>query len=176
MNNDKDQKQFEEEAQQTTEKSPEPVKGKNSPDTKQASEQDVQESEYGNRSYAAPDFGNNDDEQLNNIRQQIKSNKSFIALCRTLTAMNAKRLDKIIETLAKGDTSYAEALFSKPGGRKYLENIVLIVLNSLPQLQEEKEEFYFSFVDVLNMIEKRIKRQKEGEQILQQLPDLHTPE
>ena len=39
-----------------------PETGTNSPDTKEATEKGVQESQYGSRSYAAPDFLDDDKE------------------------------------------------------------------------------------------------------------------
>ncbi|WP_207496064.1 hypothetical protein [Aridibaculum aurantiacum] len=81
--------------------------------------------------------------------------------------MHNEDLQFIVNTIAKGDTTFAEEFFRKPGGRKYLENITLILINTLPYKHEEKEELYFAFVQVLNKIEKRIKRQKDGQRILE---------
>jgi len=43
-----------------------------------------------------------------------------------------KHFRDIIRTISKGDTSLVEGFFRKPGGRKYLENIALILINALP--------------------------------------------
>ena len=83
--------------------------------------------------------------------------------------MNEEKLAQLIDIISKGDTTFAESLFKKPGGRKYLENIVLILVNTLSYTTDEKEEIYFAFIKVLNRLEKRIKRQHEGQQILEQV-------
>jgi ribosome-associated translation inhibitor RaiA len=83
--------------------------------------------------------------------------------------MNREKLEHLIKMVSRGDTSAAEKLFSKPGGRKYLESMVLVVVSSLPDLQDEKEDLFIAFLKVLDKIEVRIKRQKEGEKILKQL-------
>jgi hypothetical protein len=43
--------------------------------------------------------------------------------------MYIEKLEQIIHMIAKGDTSSVELLFNKPGGRKYLESIVLVVVS-----------------------------------------------
>lgn len=73
----------------------------------------------------------------------------------------------IIRTISKGDTSFVERFFRQPGGRKYLENITLILINTLPYHYDEKEELYHGFVEVLNRMEQRIRRQQEGQEILE---------
>ncbi|MDB5192196.1 MAG: hypothetical protein JWQ96_1759 [Segetibacter sp.] len=85
--------------------------------------------------------------------------------------MEIEQLEQIIKTISIGDTQFAEALFSKPGGRKYLENIVLVILCATPSLQDEKEDLYMAFTRGLNKIEKRIKHQRQGQKILNQLYD-----
>lgn len=77
-----------------------------------------------------------------------------------------KHFRDIIRTIAKGDTSLVESFFRKPGGRKYLENITLILINALPHHYGEKEELFLGFVEVLDRMEQRIERQHEGEEIL----------
>lgn len=72
----------------------------------------------------------------------------------------------IIRTISKGDTSLVERFFRHPGGRKYLENITLILINTLPQHYGEKEELYLGFVELLDRMEQRISRQQEGNEIL----------
>jgi len=73
----------------------------------------------------------------------------------------------IISAISKGDTSLVESFFSHPGGRKYLENLTLILINTLPHHYGEKEELYLGFVEVLDRMEQRIQRQKEGQEILE---------
>lgn len=72
----------------------------------------------------------------------------------------------IIGAIGKGETSLVEKFFRKPGGRKYLENITLILINALPHHYEEKEEMFLGFVEVLNRMEQGL-RQKEGQEILE---------
>ena len=74
---------------------------------------------------------------------------------------------KLIRTISKGDTALAESFFHLPGGRKYLENITLILINTLPQHYGKKEEMYFGFVEVLDRMEQRIQRQQDGQEILE---------
>lgn len=73
----------------------------------------------------------------------------------------------LIRAISKGDTSLVEGFFRQPGGRKYLENITLILINTLPHTYNEKEELYQGFVAVLNRMEKRIRRQHEGQEVLE---------
>jgi hypothetical protein len=80
--------------------------------------------------------------------------------------MNAS-FNHIMQAIAKGDTSKVESYFCLPGGRKYLENITLILINTLPHPYAEKEALYRGFVAVLDRLEQRIKRQKEGGAILE---------
>lgn len=74
--------------------------------------------------------------------------------------------NNLIRTISKGDTSLVERFLSRPGGRKYLENVTLILINTLPHHYDEKEELYRGFVEVLGRMEQRIRRQKEGQEIL----------
>lgn len=83
--------------------------------------------------------------------------------------MHIDKLEQIINIIFKGDTNSAELLFNKPGGRKYLESIVLVVVSHFPYSQEEKENLFRAFIKALNKIEKRIKHQKEGRKILRQV-------
>jgi len=92
----------------------------------------------------------------------------FRHLKRPLLFMNEYFKD-IIHTLSKGDTTVVESFLRKPGGRKYLENITLILINALPQHDIDKEEMYFGFVEVLDRMEQRIQRQREGYEILNEL-------
>jgi hypothetical protein len=83
--------------------------------------------------------------------------------------MESGKLDHIISVISKGDIQFAEALFSKPGGRKYLENIVLIMISNLPGEQYEKEDLNSAFAKGLDKIEHRLKHQKQGQKILRQI-------
>ncbi|HEX8675915.1 MAG TPA: hypothetical protein VF700_01780 [Segetibacter sp.] len=83
--------------------------------------------------------------------------------------MYIEKLEQIIRIIAKGDTSSVELLFNKPGGRKYLESIVLVVVSNLPYSQEEKVALFSAFINALGKIAKRIKHQKEGQKILNQI-------
>ena len=79
---------------------------------------------------------------------------------------------KAIHNIAKGDTRFAESFFRQPGGRRYLENLSLILLHTLVPFHTEKEEMYQGFVEVLDRMEETIRRRKEGEEILDEiLPD-----
>ena len=77
-------------------------------------------------------------------------------------------LDDAIRNIAKGDTRFVESFFRRPGGRRYLENLSLILLNTLVPHAAEKEEMYLGFVQVLDHMEGRILRQLEGEEILEE--------
>ena len=78
-----------------------------------------------------------------------------------------ERFKDIIGTIAKGDTSLAESFCRWPGGRKYLENITLMLIYTLAPASTEKEEMYQGFVEVLDCMEHRIQRQTEGQQVLE---------
>ncbi len=77
-------------------------------------------------------------------------------------------LQEAINQLSKGDTRFAESFFRRPGGRRYLENISLILLHTLVPHSSEKEEMYQGFVQVLDHLETRILRQYEGEEIIEE--------
>ena len=79
-----------------------------------------------------------------------------------------EQLKNAIRTIAKGDTSFAESFFRRPGGRQYLQNISLILINTLVPHATEKEEMYLGFMQVLDQMEGRILRQLEGEEILEE--------
>ncbi|HEY1022712.1 MAG TPA: hypothetical protein VGE06_10400 [Flavisolibacter sp.] len=85
-----------------------------------------------------------------------------------------QHLSDAIHAISKGDTGLAESFFRRPGGRRYLENLSLILLNTLLPHAAEKEEMYRGFVQVLDHMEERILRQLEGEEILEEV--LHNPE
>lgn len=76
---------------------------------------------------------------------------------------------EIMRSISKGETGLLEKFFKLPGGRKYLENITLILINTLPHHYDEKEEMYLDFVAVLDGMEQQIERQKEGQQILNEV-------
>ena len=73
----------------------------------------------------------------------------------------------MIHNISKGDTSFVEQYFQLPGGRKHLENITLILINALPHHYEEKKALYLGFVEVLDLMQERLRRQKEGAQLLE---------
>jgi hypothetical protein len=79
-----------------------------------------------------------------------------------------EHLNKAIHAIAKGDTQFAESFFRRPGGRRYLENISLILINTLALQATEKLDMYLGFVEVLDRMEQRILRQLEGEEILEE--------
>ena len=79
------------------------------------------------------------------------------------------RLQVIIDKIAQGDTSFVQPFFARPGGKKYLENITLILINTLHYQQYEKEELFAAFVEILNKLEQRIKRQDQGAVILRKV-------
>ena len=85
-----------------------------------------------------------------------------------------EHLREAIRTIAKGDTSLAESFFRRSGGRRYLENLSLILINTLIPHSNEKEEMYLGFVEILDHMEDRILRQWEGEEILEEA--LHSKE
>ena len=78
----------------------------------------------------------------------------------------SEHFEEIIRIISKGDTSLLESFFRRPGGRKYLENITLILINTLPHNYDDKEELYLGFIEVLDRMEQRIRRQNEGQGIL----------
>lgn len=78
-----------------------------------------------------------------------------------------EQFQQLIRVISKGDTRLVESFFRRPGGRKYLENITLILIHTLPHQYGEKEEMYQGFVEVLDRMEDRIRRKNEGEEILE---------
>jgi hypothetical protein len=78
--------------------------------------------------------------------------------------MNA-HFKNLLDAMNGGDTTLLERFFRRPGGRNYLENITLILINTLPHSYSEKEALYLDFRAVLDDMEQHI-RQKEGEEIL----------
>lgn len=83
--------------------------------------------------------------------------------------MRIEKLEQIIHIISRGDTQAAGLLFNKPGGRKYFETIMLVVINNSPYSLEEKEHLFEACIKGLDKIENRIKRQKEGERILRKI-------
>lgn len=83
--------------------------------------------------------------------------------------MEREDLEQIIDIISKGDTSFAQTLFSRSGGRKYFESIIVVVISQLPYSQKEKKELFMALIRAMNKIEKRIERQKEGQKILKAL-------
>lgn len=78
-----------------------------------------------------------------------------------------EHMDQAICSIARGDTRLAESFFRRPGGRRYLEHISLILINTLAPHATEKEEMYLGFVAVLDQMEQRVQRQWEGADILE---------
>jgi len=109
-------------------------------------------------------------------REEVKI--LFDAYSKTLTFLFPSRttpllfmnehLDDAIRNISKGDTRLAESFFRRPGGRRYLENLSLILINTLVPHSTEKEEMYLGFVQVLDHMEDRILRQWEGHEILEE--------
>lgn len=94
-----------------------------------------------------------------------KSNIFFALIPVNFASMN-ESLQHLIRNIAKGDTSLAESFFRRPGGRRYLENLSIILLNTLVPHCTEKEEMYQGFVEVLDQMEERLQRREEGQVIL----------
>ena len=80
-----------------------------------------------------------------------------------------EQFQNVIRSLSRGDTTLAESFFRRPGGRRYLENLSLILIHTLAPHSDEKEEMYQGFVQVLDHMEQRIQRQQEGAGILEEV-------
>jgi hypothetical protein len=80
--------------------------------------------------------------------------------------MKFEEIEKIVRIASRGDTSEIESLFKRPGGRKFLETSILIMVNCLPVNEYDKRDYIKSFVQILDKMEERIKHQKRGEKIL----------
>ncbi len=107
-------------------------------------------------------------------RLRPKTNFSFMFWALTFDPMG-DQFDNDIRAISKGDTSFAERFFRRPGGRRYLENLSLILIHTLAPQAAEKEEMYLGFVEVLDLMEERIRRQREdGELIRDLLPSQET--
>lgn len=74
--------------------------------------------------------------------------------------------EHIFQNLNEENAALIRHYFRKPGGRKYLENITLILINTLPHSFDEKEEMYRGFIGLLDNLQQGI-RQREGEEILE---------
>ena len=77
-------------------------------------------------------------------------------------------IKNIISSFANGESNGLEIFFNQPGGRKYLENISLILINTLPHNYSEKEKLFLDFVAVLDGLQQQV-RQKQGGAILDEL-------
>lgn len=75
-------------------------------------------------------------------------------------------MQHMIDALANGDAALIEGFFRKPGGRKYVENLTLILINTLSNSYKEKEALYLNFVQLLDGLEQR-NHQKQGQEILE---------
>lgn len=91
----------------------------------------------------------------------------FLSVLRRNFAPMNDAIAAAVNAIAKGDTRLAEGFFRRPGGRRYLENLSLILLNTLLPHSTEKEEMFTGFVQVLDKLEDRILRQYEGEEMLE---------
>lgn len=100
------------------------------------------------------------------VYRERNTNISFPQHRATFAFMN-EQFQHLIRVLSKGDTRLAESFFRRPGGRKYLENITLILIHTLAPHYGEKEEMYQGFVEILDRMEDRIRRKNEGEEILE---------
>ncbi|HSU51692.1 MAG TPA: hypothetical protein VLJ41_13900 [Segetibacter sp.] len=83
--------------------------------------------------------------------------------------IDLKKLEEVVSIISKGDTSIAEKMLNKPGGRIFLECSVSIILSHLPYEAEDREALFIAFIKTLNKIEGRIRRQHEGQEILKQV-------
>jgi hypothetical protein len=79
------------------------------------------------------------------------------------------RREEFINALSKTDTKYLEALQAIPNGRAMFEASIIQSIDKMNITNEEKGEFILLFNSILNKMEERIKHQKQGEQILNQL-------
>lgn len=75
----------------------------------------------------------------------------------------------LVRAIARGDNRLAESFFRKPGGRRYLENLTLILLHVLAPHHTGKEELFAGFREVLDGVEESLRRQKEGVKILDEV-------
>ena len=83
--------------------------------------------------------------------------------------IDLKKLEEVVSIISKGDTSIAEKMLNKPGGRIFLESSVLMILSHLPYPASDREALFIAFIKTLNKIEGRIRRQHEGQEILKQV-------
>lgn len=82
--------------------------------------------------------------------------------------MKSEDIEKFVRIATTGDTTQIEWMFKKPGGRKFLETTILLIINQMPLTKEEKFNYVESFVKIMDKMETRIKHQKQGEKILKQ--------
>ena len=75
----------------------------------------------------------------------------------------------IVSAAAKGDTIKFEQLIAKPGGRKFLEASILILLQQLPSSVEQKSEHFRSFLKIVQQLEEKISHRNYGEKILKEV-------
>lgn len=79
-----------------------------------------------------------------------------------------EHLKQVLKAMGNGETSVLERFFRRPGGRKYLEQLTLILIHTLPHHYGEKEEMYLGFVEVLDGLEQHL-RQREGDEVLERI-------
>ena len=82
--------------------------------------------------------------------------------------MNSEEIEKFVRVASRGDTSELENLLKRPGGRKFFETTILVIVNYLPLPEQDKKGYLKSFIEILDRMEERIKHQKRGEKILKQ--------
>ena len=82
-----------------------------------------------------------------------------------------EHLDDAIRSISKGDTRLAESFFRRKGGRRYLENLSLILIHTLAPDSTDKEDMFLGFQEVLDRMEERIERQQEGQAIIEKIQD-----
>jgi len=109
------------------------------------------------------------------VKTDYNTNISFIVKGGNLPSKNKlalimkqEEIETFVRIASKGDTTQIEALFKKPGGRKFLETTILLLVNQLTVSEYEKMERLQSFIEVFDNMEERIKHQKRGNKILKQ--------
>jgi hypothetical protein len=83
--------------------------------------------------------------------------------------MEPEEIRRFVQIASRGDNSEMERLFRKPGGRKFLETTILLLLQQLPSSKQEKIEYFNSFLTIMEQMEERLHHQKRGERILKRV-------
>ncbi|MGI8637531.1 MAG: hypothetical protein ACR2KZ_19205 [Segetibacter sp.] len=55
--------------------------------------------------------------------------------------IDLEKLEQIVNIISMGDVAFAETLLNKPGGRSFLESLVLVVMCRLSHDLPDKEEY-----------------------------------